>query len=372
MCGSHREGIPMRTIGMSNYTVGEDCFEAIPAALATYRAKKVVLVGGKRALAAAAPGIRAVLDDAGIEVLDTIVYGVDSTEGTIERLLETPAFREADVAFAIGGGKAIDTVKTAAKELGKIVFSVPTICSNCSAATAIAVVYHEDGSLKGYAYPDAPAHIFINPRIVAEAPAEYFWAGVGDALSKQPEVEYACSAGNLEHTAELGLALAHTCSEPLFTYGVSGLSDVRAQHSSEAVRRIVLDIIVNTGYVSNLTNQDDFYFNSSLAHAFYNATTGIPRDGKHLHGEVVSFGVLVLFAYAGNDTELARYAAFNKQMGLPVTLAELDLDESHLERIAELAQNTNEWKQANPAPFSPEKFIEAIKAADAYGRSLLG
>ena len=362
----------MRTIGMSNYTVGEDCFKAIPAALATYRAKKVVLVGGKRALAAAAPGITAVLDSTGVEVLDTIVYGTDSTEGTIARLAETPAFREADVAFAIGGGKAIDTVKTAAKECGKTVFSVPTICSNCSAATAIAVVYHEDGSLKGYAYPDAPAHIFINPRIVAEAPAEYFWAGVGDALSKQPEVEYACTAGNLEHTAELGLALAHTCSEPLFAYGVEGLDDVRAHRSSEAVRRIVLDIIVNTGYVSNLTNQDDFYFNSSLAHAFYNATTGIPRDGKHLHGEVVSFGVLVLFAYTGNDAELARYAAFNKEMGLPVTLTELNLDERHLERIAELAQNTNEWKQANPAPFASEKFIEAIKAADAYGRSLLG
>ena len=361
----------MRTIQMSNYTVGEDCFEAIPAALATYRAKKVVLVGGKRALDAAAPAIREVLKGAEIEVPDTIVYGTDSTQGTIDRLATTSAFRDADVAFAIGGGKAIDTVKAAASSLHKTVFSVPTICSNCSAATAIAVVYHEDGSFKGYAYPDAPAHIFINPRIVAEAPAEYFWAGVGDALSKQPEVEYACSGGNLEHTAELGLALAHTCSEPLFTYGVEGLADVRAQRSTEAVRQIMLNIVVNTGYVSNLTNQDDFYYNSSLAHAFYNASTGIPREGKHLHGEVVSFGVLVLHAYTSNDAELARYAAFNKEMGLPVTLAELDLDESNLARIAELAQGTNEWKQANPAPFNSEKFIEAIKTADAYGRALV-
>ena len=85
---------------------------------------------------------------------------------------------------------------------------------------------------------------------------------------------------------------------------------------------------------------------------------------------VVSFGVLVLHAYTGNEADLERYAAFNKRIGLPVTLAELDLDESHLERIAELAQATNEWRQGNPAPFSPERFIEAIKAADAYGRSL--
>ena len=361
----------MRTIQMSSYTVGEDCFEALPAVLAPYQAKSVVLVGGRRALASAAPGIRAALDSTDVQILDEIVYGTDSTQSAIDALVNTEAFRAADIAFAIGGGKAIDTVKTAAKELDKIVFSVPTICSNCSSATAIAVVYNDDHSLKGYAYPDAPAHIFINPAIIAAAPEEYFWAGIGDALSKQPEVEYATSEAELTHTGTLGLTLAHTCTGPLITYGEQGMADVRAGQSSEAVRQIALDIVVNTGYVSNLTNQPDFYYNSSLAHAFYNATTGVPRAGRtHLHGEVVSFGVLVLFAYTGDTEQLARYAAINKKLGLPVTLAELDLDESHLQRIAELAQNTNEWKQANPAPFSPEAFIEAIKAADAFGRNL--
>lgn len=48
----------MRTIGMSDYTVGEDCFTELPAALAEYGAKKVAIIGGKRALAAALPGHR--------------------------------------------------------------------------------------------------------------------------------------------------------------------------------------------------------------------------------------------------------------------------------------------------------------------------
>lgn len=47
----------MRTIGMSDYTVGEDCFDELPGALAEYGAKKVAIIGGKRALAAALPGI---------------------------------------------------------------------------------------------------------------------------------------------------------------------------------------------------------------------------------------------------------------------------------------------------------------------------
>ena len=45
----------MRTIGMSDYTVGEDCFDELHGALAEYGATKVAIIGGKRALAAALP-----------------------------------------------------------------------------------------------------------------------------------------------------------------------------------------------------------------------------------------------------------------------------------------------------------------------------
>ena len=360
----------MRTIQMSDYTVGEDAFDAIPTILESYGATKVVLVGGERALGAAAPGIKKALDETPIAITDTIVYGKDATRTNVNRLLENPSFCEADVAFAIGGGKAIDTVKTAAAELKKTVFSVPTICSNCSAATAIAVIYHDDGSLEGYAYPPCPAHIFIDPKIIAEAPSEYFWAGIGDGLSKQPEVEYATSGDELGHTATLGLALAHTCTEPLMTWGERGLADVRANRASEAVRRVVLDIVVNTGYVSNLTNQPDFYYNSSIAHAFYNGTTSVPRGGTYLHGQVVSFGVLVMFAYRHENEELARYAAFNKSIGLPVTLSEIGLTEADIPQIERAAERTNEWKQGKPEPIDPARFMRAIRDADSYGRSL--
>ena len=35
----------MRTIGMSDYTVGEDCFDELPTALAEYGATKVSIIG---------------------------------------------------------------------------------------------------------------------------------------------------------------------------------------------------------------------------------------------------------------------------------------------------------------------------------------
>ncbi len=360
----------MRTIEMSNYTIGEDCFEALPDVMAAYKAKTIMLIGGKRALAAASPLIHAALKGTSIEILGEHVYGRDCTRDNIATIVNSPAAQAADVLMAIGGGKAIDTVKTANIELGKTVFSVPTICSNCSAGTAIAVVYHNDGSLDSYSYPHCPNHIFINPEIIANAPDEYFWAGIGDALSKQPEVEYATSGNELTHTGALGLALAHTCSEPLFEYGAQGLADVRANKGSNAVKQIALDIVVNTGYVSNLTNQPDFYYNSSVAHAFYNASCSIEREGQHLHGEVVSLGVLVLFAYTGDTENLKRYAAFNKQLGLPVTLADVGLTVEDIPALCAAAHETSEWKSAKPEPFTDEQFAQAIRDADAYGKTL--
>ena len=361
----------MNTIHMSDYTVGVDAYDAIPEICHRYGAQSICLVSDQFALKAAKPALMKGLAGSNISITGEIDYVAAPTRSMMERLANDTCFIKADVIMAIGGGGAIDIIKAAADKLNKTVFTVPTICSNCAAATAIAVVYTEDGKPDGYVHPKAPAHIFINPEVIAQAPSIFMWAGVGDALSKQPEVEYSSSKATLDHTGQLGVALAHTCTENLMKYGEQAIIDCENHVASEAVEQVALTILISTGYVSNLTNQPEYYYNSSLAHAFFNASLSIEREGKkHLHGEVVSFGVLCLFAYMGNDAELERYARFNKKIHLPVTLSELDLDESHLPALAKAATQTNEWKWGNPDPFDEQKFIEAILKADAFGRSL--
>ena len=76
-----------------------------------------------------------------------------------------------------------------------------------------------------------------------------------------------------------------------------------------------------------------------------------------------------MYAYAKDEENLMKMAKFNKSIGLPVTLADIDLNESHLEALTQAATKTNEWKNA-PFPFTKEEFIAAIKKADAVGQSL--
>ena len=82
-----------------------------------------------------------------------------------------------------------------------------------------------------------------------------------------------------------------------------------------------------------------------------------------------TFGVLVLKAFDDKPEELEKFAALNASLGLPTTLAELECPESALAGIVERAQRTNEWGRA-PYGFTPERFEQAIRDADAYGRAL--
>ncbi|WP_057490960.1 iron-containing alcohol dehydrogenase family protein [Streptococcus orisasini] len=363
----------MTTNIMANYSYGEHCFEEIPEVLKPYRIKSVAFIGGKRALASSEDDVRAVLEKANIAVTGSFIYGTDSTQSNIDKLVANPQVQKADAIFGFGGGKALDTAKMVAKALNKDTFTFPTICSNCSAGTAIAVVYNDDHSLLRYGYPDSPLHIFINTRVIAEAPEKYFWAGIGDGISKAPEVEHAIKEAKkrgltaFPHTATLGEAVALSSKDAFYRYGQQGLEDVRNNKPSRAVEEIALDIVVSTGYASNLVNQPDFYYNSCHAHAFYNGTTAIQREGEFLHGVVVSYGVLVLHAYFNEQEELERVAAFNKKLGLPTTLSDLNLSEKDIPKIVEVALTTNEYRNT---PFDPEKFAEAIRTVDRLGQQL--
>jgi glycerol dehydrogenase-like iron-containing ADH family enzyme len=361
------------TVVLPSYSVGTEAYHAVPTVTRRY-GKKAVVVGGKTAMSKAKDALLDALKGTGVEVLDFVWYGGNSTYENAEKLKNHPAVQQADMVFAMGGGRAIDTCKVFCDELDKPLFSFPTIASNCAPCTAISVMYNADDTFRDYYYPKTcPIHTFINTQVIAEAPESLLWAGIGDALSKEYEVLLATRKADLFHTTLMGAQLSRSCTDPLVDFGAQALADCRAHKASYALQQVALDIIISTGLVSNMTSGgDDYYYNSSLAHCFYYGSTMVPKAAAHhLHGEIVSYGVLCLLAYDGQTAELERIMKFNKSIGLPVTLAEMDLTPEDLPVMVEKAKTVLEWT-CTPYTMDGDKYTQAILAVDKAGQAMQG
>ena len=360
------------------YSIGDDCYKEIPYVTRRY-GKTAVVIGGKTAMEKAKPELLAALKGSDLEITDFIWYGGDSNYENIEMLKAMPEVQNADMVFGVGGGRAVDTVKTLCDRMDKPFFTFPTLASNCASCTAISVIYNADGTFKEYAYLKAPAlHTFINTKIIAESPEKLFWAGIGDALSKEYEVVFACRDKDMTHTPLLGRVLAEACTKPLVSYGKKALEDCRNNVSSKNIEQIALDIIITTGLVSNFTvhqnnpdPKDDYYYNSSLAHCVYYGASLFPKcEHDHLHGEIVSFGVLCLLTYDEQFEERQRIFEFNHSIDLPCTLDEIALTEEDVPAIVHKAASVVEWTYVPGEP-TEEKFIKAILDTDKAGKEFL-
>ena len=98
----------------------------------------VVLIGGKTALSKAQDAILEAVKGH-LDVTGVLWYGGNATYENVDKLMNTKEVQDADMVFAVGGGRAVDCCKTMADKMGKPVFTFPTIASNCAACTAICV-----------------------------------------------------------------------------------------------------------------------------------------------------------------------------------------------------------------------------------------
>ena len=159
-------------VHLPNYSIGDRIYDKIGPVCESY-GKKVLVIGGRKALE--------------------------------EHLRGLPLYQEADMVFGVGGGKALDTVKCLCITDDKPVFAFPTIASNCSACTSVSIMYNEDGTfLKPHFFIRPVMHSFIDTEIIAKAPAQYMWAGIGDTYAKYYEAVISSRGERLEHFSHPG------------------------------------------------------------------------------------------------------------------------------------------------------------------------
>ena len=326
-----------------------------------------VIATGKmvyEALAAAEPQIRKAVEGSGIEITGTFWYGGEASRENMDML--RPQVADADMIFAVGGGKAIDTCKVLAHETNRPFFTFPTIASTCASCTSLGIVYHPDGSLREYSFSKIPPnHIFINTEIIANAPARYLWAGMGDTMAKHYECTISSRKDVPAHSDAMGIALSSMCAAPILRWGKQAMADCEAHKVTPELTEIIEAIIISTGYVSNFVQVD---YTTGMAHAMYNGFTILPstEEYHHLHGEVVSYGILVMLTADKQYAERDRLLAFNRSIGLPTHLADIHARPEDLPAVTEKALagiDVRVW----PYPVAQQMLIDAVMELEQVG-----
>ena len=309
------------------------------------------------------PAAVASCEGAGI-LLRQEIFGGEITHAEIARIATKWAGQDIDVVLAAGGGKTIDTGKAVAAKLGARIATLPTIASNDSPTSHIAVVYDEQHKLVGVEkFAGNPDLVLVDTAIIAKAPAILLSAGIGDALVKKYEVGQCMKAkGNNVfggRSPVTAMALAEACYDILRADAVAALAAVKRGQPDEALERVVEACVLMSG----------LSFESgglSICHAMTRGLSAVKGPAEALHGLQVAYGLLVQLQLEGRDPAyMADMRAFFRQTGLPLNLAELGFTGTAADRllIAELTNAAPHMKHFERA-LTPAEIVAAMDAIE--------
>ena len=329
---------------------------------------RLLVAGGKTGLAQTRPGRDASFAEHGLSQVEHI-FGGETSDAEIGRMAASAEQNECDALMASGGGKVIDTVKAAGEKLGLPVIIAPTIASNDSPCSALAIVYNEDGTFnRRQVLRRSPDLVLVDTAIIAAAPVHHLVAGMGDALATWFEADacYKSGAINLPGgTVSLSaITLARLCYDTLMEHGI----DARQACEQNTVTPALDKVIEANTLLSGLGFES---CGVAVAHALSEGFSAIPEMHAFAHGEMVAFGLLAQLVME-NHPDTGAVLDFCRAVGLPTTLAALNaggLDKSALLRAAEVAADPNAPSHNMPFPVAAEMLVDAVLAADALGRA---
>ena len=177
------------------------------------------------------------------EVVFTTFHGEATKDEVFARMDECRA-QGCDVVVGMGGGKALDTAKAVAENLGLPCVIIPTVASNDAPCSGVAVLYNDAGVVIKAVLMRRNPDLVLDTGIIANAPRRLFAAGLGDALSTWFEAR-ACknsgartmARGNVSNT---GLMMARLCYDLLMEKGRDALAAVERHEVTPALEDSLL------------------------------------------------------------------------------------------------------------------------------------
>ena len=150
--------------------------------------------------------------------------------------------------------------------------------------------------------------------------------------------------------------------------GVAALDAVRSHQATPELE----DVVEASIYLSGLGFENG---GLAAAHAINDGFAQAPQTHGMYHGEKVAFGTLVQLVLEGSvPDELEQVLSFLKDTGLPMTLAQLGIDQPDrelLKKVAEAACVPTQSTRNLRADITPDEVLEAILEANRIGGNYL-
>ena len=355
----------------SRYTQGKNATQVLGQEMGTLGLEGPALIlAGKTAARMLLETWRKTLGDSSIS-FEIHQFGGECSLAEIERVKNSAKRMNGRVIIAAGGGKALDTGRAAAADLGLPVVNCPTIASSDAPCSALSVIYSEEGVFLQYRfYRKNPDLVLVDSTVIARSPVRLLVAGMGDALATMFEAR-TCVEGSVKNmrgggSTQSALALAELCYRTLLNDGADAKLAVATQAVTPALERLIEanTLLSGVGFESS---------GLAAAHAIHNGLTAAPATHPFFHGEKVAFGTLVQLVMEGKPQKLIEEVlSFSTSVSLPITLAEVGLRDAPLdmlEQVAARATAKGETIHNEPFDVRPDMVTDGILAADAIGRA---
>ncbi|WBU61608.1 glycerol dehydrogenase [Paracoccus albus] len=295
--------------------------------------------------------------------VELLVHGGECSEQEITRGVDAGRKAGVDLIIGIGGGKTLDTAKAVAYRLdGLPCVIVPTIAASDAPCSALAVVYKQDHTVDyDYFLSRNPDLVLVDTQIIADAPARFLAAGIGDALATWYEAESCREAGAENswgtHGSALAFEIARFCRDTIVEFGAEALAECDENKVGEALERIVeANILLSgAGFESG---------GVAGAHAIHNGLCELHDVHGYLHGEKVAIGVLATLLIYDRQDEFEKVREYCKSVRLPVRLSDIGITEvtdEKLRKVGERACRPNDLMDNEPKKITPDMVMDALR-----------
>lgn len=332
--------------------------------------QRPMVLGDERVFSIIRPTLEDRLNAAGLSP-SFVPFGEECSMAEISRLKGIVRKESLDFMVGTGGGKSIDTSRMVAEQLKLPLITIPTSAATCSAASAAAVLY-EKGIRQATVNGKGADLVLVDSTILSQAPTRLLASGMGDALAKWYEGK-PCYEGMKEpdSATQSALNLSSQTKEAILSLGLEAKRDVEGRKNSYAVEKVVEANILLTGVIGGLGGSK---FRVAVAHALLYGLTVLPQVHQNLHGEMVSFGIIVQLCLEKNEKELEVLLPFFSRIGLPITLKGLGLTNVEDPLFWEGLKRTcikGSSVHNMPFPVDEQKLYHAMTEADERARPLI-